>query len=303
MEQQKNEPKVSIIIVNYNSSKLINDCIATVISHTMQTVYEIIIVDNSTENLKEVITYSSLPNVKLIQMNENVGFGLANNAGSEVAAGKYLFFLNPDTLLVNDAISILVEFMDAHLECGVCGGNLYDVGMSPTISFRRTAPGVFFELNELLHLIPEKLLYGKSRNFNYHPYPVKVSHISGADLMIRKELFEELQGFSKDFFMYYEETDLCKRVIGKGKAVYSVPEAKIIHLEGGTFTHPHNENRMRLTEQGRLTYYRRNHSRCHTCIGNIIYKWFLRSRLLLSKSPHKKEYFKLRLKVLNQCLN
>ena len=294
MKKDASMPKVSVIIVNYNSSSLINGCLASLFEKTADIGFEVIIVDNATEKLEDVIAYAGRPEIKLMQLEENVGFGRANNAGAAIASGEYLFCLNPDTLLMNNAVKVLSDFMDAHKNCGVCGGNLYDAEGSPTYSFRRLSPGVMHEINELFHLMPEKLVCGRNRIHNFSGVPLEVFYVTGADLMIRRELFERLGGFSDDFFMYYEETDLCKRVRNEGWSVWSVPEARIIHLESGSFTGTPSEFKMRLLEQGRLTYHHRNVSAFKRFFANTFYKVFLLSGSVISRNPDKREYYKQR---------
>lgn len=296
MTASESRVKVSMIIVNYHSSALINECLDSIYIQTPDSLpFEIIIVDNASEDLTVSISHSPNDNLKFIQLTQNIGFGRANNAGAEIARGEYLFFLNPDTLLLNDAIGILYRFMDDNELCGIAGGNLFSVDNKPNISFRRITPGVRFEMNEIFHLIPEKLAFKENRFFNHTGKPLKVAHISGADLMIRKDIFDKLGGFSPEFFMYYEETDLCRRVSKAGWKLYSVPEAKIIHLEGGTFQASQNERKIKMTEKGRMIYYKRNLSPFPRFVGNSLYKIFLLSRIILSKDSNRKKYYQTRL--------
>ena len=276
---------VSIIIINYYTSNLINNCIKSIIKHVYNISYEIIIVDNNTEDLSKVINLENKENIKLIQLNENVGFGRANNAAVKIAFGRNIFFLNPDTLLLNNAVKILSDYLDKNNFVGACGGNLYDEGMNPTLSFRRILPGIKWDINELLNLFPEKIAFGRNQRFNYSNHPINVGYITGADLMIPRKIFDEIGGFSPEFFMYYEETDLCLRINKLGKKIMCISEAKIIHLEGGSFNNETiNYNRLERSEIGRDTYLRRNHSRLYNRITNYIYRLFLYSRVILKHS-------------------
>ena len=110
-----NATDVSIIIVNYNTHKLLRNCLISIIENTKRCSYEIIVVDNaSTDNSREIAT--EFKSVKWIQSEVNLGFGKANNIGSLEASGKYLFFLNSDTILLNDAISIFYDFFEENNE-------------------------------------------------------------------------------------------------------------------------------------------------------------------------------------------
>lgn len=288
---------VSIIIVNYKTSKLINDCIRSIFEKTQGITYEIIIVDNATEELADVIDSAEDARVRLIQLPENVGFGRANNAGAKIARGRNLFFLNPDTLLLNNAIKILSDYLDTHPECGACGGNLYDEYMQPTLSFRRMLPGIKWELNELSHLMIDRLLHGKNWRFNFTDHSIEVGYITGADLMMPASVIKKTDGFSPEFFMYYEETDLCYRIKRLGWRVINVPYARIQHLEGGSFDTPTlNYERIERSERSRAIYYSKNLPILSRYIANMLYGMFLWNRAKLTGNPSYRYLLKRYLK-------
>lgn len=294
---------VSIIIVNYKTSKLINDCIRSIFEKTHGINYEIIIVDNATEALADVIDSAEDARVRLMQLPENVGFGRANNAGAKIARGRNLFFLNPDTLLLNNAIKILSDYLDTHPECGACGGNLYDAGQRPVCSFHHKMPGIFWEFDDLFNAIPEKIIYGRNRFFNYTSHPMKVGYIQGADLMMSASLFERLNGFSDEFFMYYEETDLCRRIHNEGFDVISVPKAEIIHYESASFDNPEAIGRKwEMVYESRQIYLYRSHSKLRRCVADLCCVLFLFSRSLLIQNQTKKSSYKMRLRVFKDSM-
>lgn len=224
---------VSIIIVNYNSGDLISNCVNSIINHTHDVNYEIIVVDNNTDKeLGEKLNNKYDINIKFISLPKNEGFGRANNAGFKIAEGKFLFCLNPDTLLLNNSIKILFDFMVHHSDAGACGGNLFDAKMAKTFSYRMTTPGLRWEINEAFSGRIDKFLYKQNRTHNNTGKPLKVAFISGADLMLRKDLVEKYGGFDNSLFMYYEDTEICRRLRKHGYNIYSVPDARIMHLEG-----------------------------------------------------------------------
>ncbi|MCD7864667.1 MAG: glycosyltransferase family 2 protein [Clostridiales bacterium] len=127
---------VSIIIVNYNTPEMVIDCINSIQTQTKEISYEIIVVDNGSRDDSLVIFKDKLSDIAtVINVGENLGFGKANNLGAKYARGDYLFLLNSDTLLVNDAISLLLQFLTDHSEVGVVGGNLYTTDMTASPSF------------------------------------------------------------------------------------------------------------------------------------------------------------------------
>jgi len=225
---------VSIIIVNYNTISLLANAVDSVFEKTDGLEYEIIVVDNnSSDNSKKILAEKYGDRVIFIGLSENIGFGRANNEGAKIATGRNLFFLNPDTILLNNAVKILSDYLDSNPCVGCCGGNLFDADGNPAISYGRVfLLDVFEKINALFLQLPEKFLYAKNKMFNYTNKPLKVAFICGADLMIQKNLFNILKGFDSDFFMYYEEAELEYRASKAGYKIISVPYAKIIHLEG-----------------------------------------------------------------------
>lgn len=227
--------EVSVIIVNYNSSKLVLDSIASIIKYSTSIEYEIIIVDNNSAEGSDLIESETTKysNITLLKLNKNIGFGRANNAGAKIAIGHQLFFLNPDTILLNNAIKILSDYLSNHKYCGACGGNLLDKSLKPTRSFRRQFPSNFWLLEQMFFFhIPELIRYGKNRFYNHLNKEIEVSYIVGADLMMTKKIFDEIGGFNPAFFMYYEEIELCFKIQKKGFKIISIPQALIQHLEG-----------------------------------------------------------------------
>lgn len=220
---------VSIIIINYNTLNLTKNTIESIIEKTKNLKYEIILVDNnSTDGSVEFFDKNYQDKIIFIKNKYNYGFGKANNIGAKKAKGKYLFLLNSDTLLLNNAIKTLFDFMEQNENVGICGGNLYDSNLEPTASYSLK---MMSYNNELMN----KLLFKFRKTegfFNKTNLPKKVEIIIGADFFIRRELYEKLEGFDEDFFMYHEESELCFRVLKLGYSIYNIPEAKIIHLEG-----------------------------------------------------------------------
>lgn len=255
---------VSVVIVNYNTKELTRNCINSVLSKSSQIDLEIIIVDNaSTDGSKDIFANDS--RIVFVPLSDNLGFGRANNEGFKRATGKYVLCLNPDTLLLNNAIGILCDFMNRHPEVGVCGGNLYDADMNPTHSFRMALPSFLWEVDYHLGYFCSKLFWGKSLEFNFSGKPKSVGYVTGADMMIRKDVLDKTGGFSKHFFMYYEECELTYRIKNLGYKVFSVPEAKIQHLEGKSFPTSELTTKMKYQIYSRWMYRR-------LCSPSLIFK-------------------------------
>lgn len=249
---------VSVIIVNYNTKNLCVNCIKSIIEKTKDVEYEIIVVDNNSKDDSVEAIKSNFPNIKLIINKENSGFGMANNKGFEIAKGKYLFCLNPDTLLVNNSIKILYDFMENNPDCGASGGNLYDKDMNKAFSFGYGDDIKSLLLRKTILKYFYRKEYKKIKNFAKNADKNKlqeVNHITGADLMLRKSVIDKVGGFSPKFFLYFEETELEVRIRRAGYKIFFVPESKIMHLEDKFRNNKHNNYFLQsFVEYYRLCY-------------------------------------------------
>ncbi|WP_318519184.1 glycosyltransferase family 2 protein [Photobacterium leiognathi] len=226
--------KVSVIFVSYNTSELTINAIKSVYEKTKDIKYEIILVDNNSHDNTILRVKEEFPNVVIYENERNDGFGAANNIGVDLAKGEYVFLLNTDTILCNNVIKILSDYLDENHDIVACGGNLYDGNLNPAASYSRLFPSIKLELNELLFNLTSWFKFFNS-NFNYTDKPIVFKgSISGADSLIRKDAFKNVGGFDEKIFLYYEETDLFYRLSKLNHSVASVPSAKIIHLEGGS---------------------------------------------------------------------
>lgn len=247
---------VSVIIVNYKTVPLILNCLESLQAKTEKITYEVIVVDNNSGDDFQGRILDRFPEVRCLPLPENVGFGRANNEGLKIAKGRKILFLNPDTLLLNNAIKILSDYLDGHPQVGVCGGNLYDEDMDPAHSYRMMLPSIKWELNGLLHGLIEKCCWASNSQFNYTGNPLSVGYITGADMMVRREVLDQVGVFSPLFFMYYEETELSFRIKEAGFDIVSVPGAQIQHLEGKSFGgNGINRWKIRCQEESHRLYY------------------------------------------------
>lgn len=298
---------VSIIIVNYNTSDLIIDCVKSIEELTKDVRYEVIIVDNNSEmDFEEKIRTGASIEINdhyhFIPLPENIGFGRANNEGLKIANGRNIFFLNPDTKLLNNAVKILSDFLDNNNKAGACGGNLFDENLNPTLSFSRWLPGIIWNIDEFFNFKIQKSLYKHNYNFNSINKILEVGFVTGADLMVKKFILNKIGGFSPEFFMYYEETDLCARIRNAGWKIYSVPQSLILHLESKSFSKSEAwqpEVKTRVFEKSRKIYYYRNTNLIQRKISFFIYNIILISRIMLIKDKRKKEYYQLRRRIFN----
>lgn len=293
---------VSLIIVNYNTKDLISNCLSSIFKQTVGLQFEVIVVDNASVDGSRQVIIETFPQVILIQNKVNLGFGRANNLGVEKASGKYLFFLNSDTVLLNNAISIFFNFSEhneTNLKIGVIGGILMDSSKSETRSFG-PLPTKTEILRSLLGLCSgfPRMKSGEAIIFKKNGF-LEVEYVTGADMFIQKSIFEAFVGFDPEFFMYYEETDLQLRLKNAGYHNFVISGIQIIHYESASFDRRKTNNTKRIIITKSTFHYFRKHSNyLPYLIFKILYLAFrLPTIFYLSYSfKEKKEYF---LQIIN----
>lgn len=231
---------VSIIIVNWHSKEYLRACLASIRRHTRTLAYEIIVIDSASFDGCEAMLRDEHPDVRFIQSATNLGFARANNRAASEANGTCLLFLNPDTELVGPAIEALYEALSTRPDAGVVGGMLLNSDRTLQVSCVQSIPTLLNQLldSELLRLRwPKSRLWGITALYQAGRDAREVEAISGACLMMRRKTFEDLGGFSEEYFMYAEDIDLAYRARQAGYRNYYVPDATVIHYGGGSSNH------------------------------------------------------------------
>ena len=299
---------VSIIIVNYFTSDLVLQAVDSIIKKSFGFTYEIVIVDNSNDDNELTSLRAKMNNLALIvNPCKNLGFGKANNLGSSFAKGKYIFFLNSDTLLMNNAIYELFVFMENQPNAGICGSNLFTKDLKPNHSFLRKEKTIRRDINQLNIFRNFVMKMNKKRNdFNYTDIPVEINgYVCGASLMIRAKEFNQIGGFDNRIFMYAEEALLCHHIIHKlGFRIYNVPSSKIVHYEGSSFERSISSHKDKLYIDGNALYYQILYgSKVAIKYLESIKKAYKRNRLFFSLfRPRSKEYFAAHESACNEAI-
>ena len=258
---------VSVIIVSYNTAALLRNCIQSVQKHTSDVHYEIIVVDNDSRDGSSEMVEKEFPEVILIKNPTNAGFGKANNAGYRLAKGKYVFFLNSDTLLIGNSIKEFFDFMErpGNQDVYACGGTLLQKDLTPAKSY-----GNFPSVLEIMlyavridRLLPpsikDKISTGAVPKLSA---PFDVDYIVGADMFIRKSAVNPGLPFDEDFFLYFEETELCHRLKQKGLRAVIVPEISIVHFEGQSSS----EKNYKSYAVSQILYLKKCHGACTAAV-------------------------------------
>lgn len=272
--------EVSIILVSYNTKDLTRNCLNSVYEKTQGVDFEIYVVDNNSQDGSCEMIEQEFPQVKLIKNTENKGFGAANNIAIKQSTSKYVFLLNTDTVLLNNAVKIFYDFMEKpeNQKVAVCGGNLYNEDMSHQHSY-----GNFPSLGRIAFTVLGlnfifKSYYNKKFNpkgENNNNELKKVDYITGADMFMRKSVLEEVGLFDEDFFLYFEETELTYRMNKAGYKSIIIPDAQIIHLCG--LSGEISLEKLKLFRSSELLYFEKT---CNKLIRNLVKAMYLIRYLL-----------------------
>lgn len=227
---------ISVIIVNYNVKYFLEQCLCSVQAALTQVKGEIIVVDNNSTDDSISYLQPKFPGVKVIANKDNTGFAKACNQGLAIATGKYVLFLNPDTIVPEDCFEQCISFFNATPDGGALGIKMIDGGGTFLKESKRSFPSPLtslFKLAGLSALFPKSKLFGRyhlghlDNNKNH-----EVSVLAGAFMMIRKTILDTIGGFDETFFMYGEDIDLSYRIEEAGYKNYYFSGSTIIHFKG-----------------------------------------------------------------------
>ncbi|MDO8260349.1 MAG: glycosyltransferase family 2 protein [Candidatus Magasanikbacteria bacterium] len=224
---------ISIVIVNYNSKDFTLNCVKSILASDWSGLsYEIIVVDNNSgDGVGELLQSEKLA-VKFIQSSENNGMGAGNNIGFKVAQGKYFVAINPDTLVATDTFKILFDYMEKNSDVGVVAPQL----LNPDKTIQNSCFRWYSLLTPVYRRLPlDKFKFAQKDidRFLMADYDRKkmreVDWLMGSFLFCRAEVLKKINYFDERYFMYFEDTDLCRTFWKEGWRVVYFPEAKVIH--------------------------------------------------------------------------
>jgi GT2 family glycosyltransferase len=262
-----NELDLSIIIVNWNTKKLLLDCLASVYETVKNISMEIWVVDNASSDGSAEAVKRFYSDVKIIQNSKNFGFAAANNQAFSKMKGRYALLLNTDTLLVRGAIEKIFAYMERQPVVAMACGQLLNSDGSKQHSFANfpDLASLLFGEALLTRLFPNK--YPSKRNADL--IPMEVDSCIGACMMVRKKAMRTVGWLDESFFFFFEETDWARRMKQAGWKVCMVPSAEIYHLQGQSVGH---DVRSRiLFYRSRYIYFKKWHQDVYGFVQGIIF--------------------------------
>jgi N-acetylglucosaminyl-diphospho-decaprenol L-rhamnosyltransferase len=268
------DPLVSIVIVSYNTREMTCACIKSVLDQGNGLYQEIIVIDNSSSDGSADAISERFPTVKLIRSSDNLGFAKGNNVAACGAHGEYLLLLNPDTLILDNAIGKLVDFAGQKPGAKMWGGKTLfgDKSLNPASCW------AFMSLWSITaNAIGLSVMFPKNPVFNPEAYAGwdrgterEVDLITGCFLMMKRAFWNELNGFDEKFYIYAEEADLCYRARELGARPTVTPTAQIVHYGGASETV--RAGKLIRLWSGKATFLHKHWSRSSAKLGVALFK-------------------------------
>lgn len=223
--------KVSVIIVHYQVKDLLRNCILSIQKYFQEFDYEVVVVDNNSPNSDWKTLINEFSGVNFIALEENLGFSKANNIGVQSAKGEYVYILNPDTEIKGDYFKEILDFADQHQKIGAIGLRMHDASGKFLPESKRSVPALVNSFEKLFTKLnnDSKTYY---RNDVAETDIAEVEVMTGANLLMKKSLYQEVGGFDERYFMYGEDIDLCYTILRKGYKNYYYGKYSILHYKG-----------------------------------------------------------------------
>ena len=302
-------PDVSVIMVNWNTRKLLCECIESVYEHAGDVSCEIIVIDNASSDGSSAMVRDRFPEVRLIENPENCGFARANNQGMQQASGRYVLLLNSDARPLGGALEHVVEFADRNQDAAVVGCRVLnsDMTLQPTCFMFPSLLNMILSSSYLYKLFANNRFCGRERMTWWQRDDVRaVDVVTGCFMLVRRSAIESVGMLDDRFFMYAEETDWCYRFKQAGWRVLFTPEAQIVHHGGQSSRNVRPEMLIEL-RLSILKFMKKHHGRFQYAIASALVFLFIALRLplwfLLQNIPNEqKSSAEARVRAYTGCI-
>lgn len=226
--------KLSILIVNYNVTRLLRNCLHSIQQMVTSLDYEVIVMDNQSPDESWKTLISEFPRVKFVENTANEGFAKANNKAAKIASGEYILLLNPDTEIEGDYMKKILDFADVQTDFGCLGIRLHDLQENFLPESKRSVPDVFNSFEKLFSPFHHKKSSKKSyyRNDIAETSISEIEVITGAFLLMKRELYLKIGGLDESYFMYGEDIDLCYTLLRNGYKNWYLGQYSALHIKG-----------------------------------------------------------------------
>jgi GT2 family glycosyltransferase len=264
-------PVVSVVIVSYNTREELLRCLATLRGAPLA--LEVLVVDNASEDGSVAAVREAFPEVRVREMAENLGFSRATNRGMRQARGEFVLLLNSDAELRPGALEAMVDLLRARPEAAIVGPRTVSTDGSPQVSFGPDlTPWNEWGQARLVRGVRERRPAALQEAARRASREQEVDWVSGACLLARRRVLDEVGGFDEAFFLYEEDADLCRRVRRAGHKVVYEPRAEVLHHLGRSMARD-PERARREYDQSHLLYYRKHNPAWQTALLRLYLAW------------------------------
>ena len=276
----------SVCIVTYQACEVLRECLRSLYENTHQFSFEVIVVDNGSDDRVDEMLAREFPAVRLIQNQENEGYTHPMNQALRASRGDFLLQLNPDTIVLPQALDRLVTFLNLHPQAGLCGPKVLNRDGTLQKPCRRGEArplAVIGYFTGLARLFPgSKRLNGYLLTYLDEDQTAEVAGVSGSCMLIRREVVDQIGYLDESFFAYQEDADFCFRARQAGWKVYYYPEAQIVHFggQGGSRVEPYRA--ILAWHRSYWLYYRKHLARDYFFLFNWFYYFLMLVKLILS---------------------
>ncbi|MDD5687527.1 MAG: glycosyltransferase family 2 protein [Elusimicrobia bacterium] len=254
--------ELSINIVNYNNRQYLLDCLKSIYENIHRVKFSVLVIDNNSTDNSTNLIQNKYPLVKILKNEKNIGFAKAHNIGFKLTDAKYILILNPDTLVVDDSIEKMVEYLEQNSKVGIVGPKI----LNPDRSLQYTGTkypnnmNLLFETFFLDKFFPNSKLFGRHKGiYDSYSETAQKEYLQGSCLMMKKQVLADIGFFDEIYFMYFEETDLCYRANKKDWQICRLGNTSIVHFGGGE-TGFYDEFRIYQYYKSMLLFYEKHYS-------------------------------------------
>ena len=268
---------LSIVIVNYNGGRLVIDCLDSLYAHPPAVPFEVIVVDNASADDSASRIAERFAQVRLHRLDRNAGLTVGFNRGVALSRGRYVLSLDNDTVLLPGSVQPMVDFLARERGAGACGSALIYPDGSPQQTARRfphPLNGLFGRRSLLTRWFPGNPISRRylMTDLDPHDAPFEVDWLSTACMMVRREVFERVGGYDEGFFVYWSDTDWCRRIKDAGWSIHSLPGSRVIHNENIKARHRKGRRVRSVVDfhRGAYRYFRKHHVRSQFSPLNLL---------------------------------
>lgn len=277
---------LSIIILNWNTKKLLENLLSSICQNQPKFPFEVIVVDNGSTDGSSQMVKKNFSQFKILENKKNLGYACGNNRAAKKVRGEYLLFLNSDTKVLKESLDKMVNFAQKDSKIGIVGPKLllpngkvqpYGIGYELTLSriFLLKFAHLVGRLSNNCPIL-QKIASKLSLEFWSWDKAREVDWVSGAALLVRKKIFDQINGFDTRFFMYFEDQDFCLRTKRASYKIYALPSAKLVHLGGRSLAL--NKERKKYYFESQKYFYAKNYGFWSNLFLRMflpLYQWFI----------------------------